>query len=373
MSKTIISFILFLLLAFNAFSQVAAPTQLQVKNFVRVKGLETTQIRAYGIVNGLNGTGDEVKSYSPLAQAILRDLGRSGLFGSDIKGISSTKNSALVAVTVTIPAAGARDGDVLDCTVVAMGGAKSLADGVLSTTMLSTSLQQDENSLVYGMAQGRIVLERAASPNVGRIVNGCRLTADFTNPYIHEGNITLIIQPEHARPSLANRIAEAINKNPEFATLRTPPAKAINSRSIIVRVPVTDFADPIDFLAKILDAEVMDIPPAVPRITINERAGLIAVDENVEIRPTAITYQNLIADVAPQLAAGETEQFPRQFVGVDSDATFRQMNGDVVNNIKLRSLMACLDGLKANPQDIIQIIKILQKQGAIIGEVVFED
>jgi flagellar P-ring protein precursor FlgI len=368
MTKTFIPLILFSLLTFHA---VAAP--LRVENFVRIKGQETTQIRAFGIVSGLNGTGDDVKTYTPLAQAILRQMSRSGLFCSDMKGISSTKNSALVEVFVTIPATGARDGDTLDCTVVSIGGAKSLSSGVLSTTLLSTPLQQDENALPFGMAQGRITIEQTSSPNVGRVVNGCRVLADFMNPYIKDGLITLVIKREHARPNLANIIAESINKNPEFDVLPVLPAQAINSNFVIVSVPTARFADPMDFLAKVLDAEVIDAPLPVPRITINERTGIIAVDENVEVKPTAITYLNFIADVAPALQAGEMEQFPRQFIGVDSDTKFRQMNGETVNNVKLKALMACLDELRATPMEIIEIIKVLQAQGAIVGEVVFID
>jgi flagellar P-ring protein precursor FlgI len=368
MHKTIPLLILIILLFTTP---VFAQQTMRVENFVRVKGQETTHIRAFGIVSGLNGTGDDVKSYSPLAQAILRQLARSGMFGSDIKGISSTKNSALVEVVVTIPATGARDGDMLDCTIFSIGGAKSLQGGVLSMTALSSPLQQDENALVSGIAQGRVTIEQTSSPNVGRVVNGCRLTADFMNPYIKDGLITLVIKAEHARPNLANKIAEEINKNREFAALSTLPAQAVNSRSIFVSVPITDFADPMDFLAKVLDTEVMDVPQEIPSVFINERTGLISVSQNVEVKPTAITYGNFVAEMAPDLPAGEQEQFPRQFIGVDSDTRFRQMNGETVNNVKLRSLMACLDELRATPQDIIEIIKVLHKQGAIVGEVHF--
>jgi len=366
MTKTIFSFIIFLLFTV---STLAAP--LRVENFCRIKGQEETSIRAYGLVSGLNGTGDDIKAFTPAALAILRQLSRSGMSGSDLKGISSTKNSALVEVTVTIPATGARDGDIFDCTVVAVGNAKTLRGGVLSATMLSTVLQMDENSVPLGLARGQVTIEQAASPNVGRVVNGCRLLADFMNPYIQDGLVTLVIKPEHARPNLANKIAEAINKNPEFSALSMLPAQAINSRSLFVRVPTTDFADPMDFLAKIMDAEVLDVPPPVPRITINERTGIIAVDENVEIKPTALTYLGYVVTPAPP--PGEEEQFPRQFIDVDSDAKFRQMSGEAVNNIKLKALLATLDALKATPQDCIAIIKVLQAQGAIIGEVVFVD
>ena len=347
--------------------------QLRVEHFVRIKGQEETTIRAFGIVSGLNGTGDDVKSYTPLAEMILRQLARSGVPGADIKGVSSGKNSALVEVFVTIPSGGARNGEMLDCTVVSTAGAKSLAGGVLSTTTLSTPLQQEGNSPVLGIAQGRVTIEQAASPGVGRVVNGCRLLADFMNPYIQDGLVTLALKREHVRPSMANKIAEAINMNAEFQALGMQPAKAVNSHSIAVRVPVTDFSDPMDFVAKILNAEVLDIPPPIPQVTINERAGTIAIDEGVEVKPTLVTHRNFIAQIPPQLAPGEQEAFPQQFLDLDTDARLRQMNGENVNNMKLRALQASLNALRATPQDTIDIIKILHTQGAIVGNVVFVD
>jgi len=355
-------------------SPVFAQTRpLRVENFVRVKGQESTTIRAFGIVSGLPGTGDDPKAYTPTARAILRQLSRSGMFGSDERGINTTRNNALVEVIATIPTHGARDGDVLDCIVVSHGNARSLAGGVLSPITLGTSLQQDENSVVLGMAQGRVTIEQIATPTVGRITGGCQLLADFENPYVRDGLVTLVLNREIARASMALKIAESINNDPEFQMLSLQPAKAINANYVVVRMPATNYADPMDFIAKIMDAEIIDPPVAVPRITINERTGIIAVDENVEVRPTAVTYQGFVADIAPELQPGELEQFPRQFIDVDTDTRFRQMSGEAVNNIKLRSVMASLDALRATPQDIIEIIKVLQKQGAIIGDVVFVD
>ena len=355
-------------LTVNAFAQ-----PLRVEHFVNVKGQEETMIRSFGIVSGLNGTGDDVRNYPPLANAILTQLSRSGMFsGTDVRAISSTRNSALVEVVVRIPAAGARSGEMLNCTVYSVGNARSLAGGILSMTTLSSPLQQDEKSLVQGMAWGNITVEQ--SPTVGRIVNGCRLTADFMNPYIGEGGlITLVIKPEHARPNMANLIAEAVNNNPDFQALSRQCARAVNSRSVVVPVPPTVFGDPMDFLDILLNSELLDAPRRVPRVMINERTGIIAIDVDVEVRPTAITYLNFVADMEPELEEGELEQFPRQFLDIDTHMKFRQMSGENVTNLKLSALRASLNALQATPQDIIEIIKVLNAQGAIVGEVVFMD
>jgi len=347
----------------------SAAAQLRVEHFVRIKGQETTTIRGIGIVSGLPGTGDDPKGYTPAAQAIMRSLARSGMFTSDTKGVNATKNNALVEVIVTIPKNGARNGDILDCTVASIGNAKSLSGGVLSSTMLATSLQQDENTPVLGQAAGRVTIEQTETPTVGRVVNGCRLYADFDNPYIQHGLVTLVIKKEHARPNMALRIAEAINQDTEFQSLSLAPAKAINSNYVIVEVPTTDYGDPMDFIARIMDVEIMNPPSVVPRVMINERTGTIAIDVDVEVKPTLISHRNIIAEISP----APDEEFPRQFIDIDTDTKFRQMSGENVTNMKLRALQASLDEVRATPQDMIDIIKILNEQGAIVGDVVFVD
>ena len=370
MSNKTVSFITLLALLF-ATPVFAQSRPLRVENVARVKGLETTMIQGWGIVSGLPGTGDDMKGYTPAARAILRDLARSGMSGSDEKGISNAKNSALVRIMVTIPSTGARSGDVLDCTITAGGNAKSLAGGVLNSSMLATSLQQDENTVVLGQAWGRVTIEDAATPTVGRVVNGARLHSDFTNPYIKDGLVTLVLNREYARPNMALKIAEAINSDAEFQAFSMQPAKAINSSNVVVRMPSTNYADPMDFIDKLLKAEIMDPPVDLPKVMINERTGTIIIGENVEVKPSLINHKNIIAEIPP--AADEQEEFPRMFVDIDTDMRFRQMNGETVMNMKLKALQASLDAVKVTTQDMIDIIKVLHAQGAIVGEVVFVD
>jgi len=360
------------LLALLVAAPVFAQTRpLRVENIVRVKGLETTMIQGWGIVSGLPGTGDDMKGYTPAARAILRDLARSGMSGADDKGISNAKNSALVRVMVTIPSTGARSGDVLDCTITAGGNAKSLAGGVLNSSILATSLQQDENTVVLGQAWGRVTIEDSATPTVGRVVNGARLHSNFTNPYIQDGLVTLVLKREYARPSMALKIAEAINSDAEFQAFSIQPAKAIDSSNVVVRMPSTNYADPLDFIDKLLKAEIMDPPVDLPKVMINERTGTIIIGEDVEVKPSLINHKGIIAEIPP--AEGDPEEFPRMFVDIDTDMRFRQMNGETIMNMKLKALQSALDAVKVTTQDMIDIIKTLHAQGAIVGEVVFVD
>jgi flagellar P-ring protein precursor FlgI len=343
--------------------------QLRVENVVRIKGQESTTIRGIGIVSGLPGTGDDPK-HMPTSQAMMRQLSRSGMFTSDAKGLSSSKNNALVEVVVTIPATGARDGEMLDCTILSIGNAKSLAGGVLSVTALGSSLQQDENSVALGQAWGRVTIEDPATPTTGRIVNGARLQANFANPYVHEGLVTLVLKKEYCRPKMVLEVVKAINDIAEFdAQSLAAPATAINPTTVVVRMPHTAYNNPMDFVAQILDAEIMDPPVALPKVTINERLGVIIIDENVEVRPSLINHKNIIAEIP----AADQEEPPRQFMDIDTDLKFRQMNGEAVQNVKLKALQSSLDAVRASTQDMIDIIKTLHQQGAIVGDVVFVD
>jgi flagellar P-ring protein precursor FlgI len=376
MSHKLIAIItLFVLLTVSlVFAQTTRPSSrpLRVENVARIKGQEPTVIRGWGIVSGLPGTGDDLKTCAPATQALMRDLARSVMFTLDAKGINGSKNNALVEVVVTIPGTGASDGEMLDCTIFSKGNAKSLAGGVLSSTVLGTSLQQDENSQVLGQAWGRVTIEDTATPTVGRVVNGARLHANFTNPYVKDGLVTLILKREYSRPSMALKVADAINDLAEYQVVGFEPlAKAINLTTVAIRMPSTKYNDPLDFVAQIMDAEIMDPPVALPKVTINERLGTIIIDENVEVRPSLINHKNIIAEIPP--AEGEPEENPRQFVDIDTDLKYRQMRGETVVNMKLKALQASLDAVKATNQDMIDIIKTLHQQGAIIGEVVFVD
>jgi len=357
-----------------ALTSSTAMAQLRVEHFVRVKGQEPTVITGYGIVSGLNGTGDDPRAYTPFARAILRQLDRSGMYGSDEQGVRGARNSALVRVTVTVPGTGARSGDMLDAIVISEGNASSLAGGVLTVAHLSNPFQQGENALPQGMVQGRVTIENPASPNVGRIVRGCRLLADFNNPIVHEGWITLVIHQQHAHPNLANSIVEAINSDPELVMLSIqPPARAISAHEVMVRVPTTHFGFPMDFLAKILNAEIIDVPQPLPRVTINERTGTITICVNVEVRPTLITHGGFMIDIPAVLEDGEEEVFPQQFLAIDTNARLQQMTGGNGVNMRLRALQSSLNALRATSQEIIDIIKALERQGAIVGEVIFVD
>jgi flagellar P-ring protein precursor FlgI len=357
---------------------------LKIENATRLKGQETTTIIGYGIVSGLNGTGDDPKSYDQTARAILKMFELGGLPNGTLKSVGTAKNNALVEVSATIPATGGRDGDRIDVTIASVGNAKSLENGVLSATMLTSPVPQSpELAEALGMAWGKITIEKESAKLVGKIKNGCRLTGDFINPYIKEGNVTLVIKEEYSDPRMAIYVSESVNKYwadnlPEQPAGRGRRradtgaiAKAINAHFVVVKLPKEYYNNPLYFVSELMGIEITIPTPLAPRVVINERVGIISIDEQVEVKPIIVTHKNIVAEIRPQPAAGQQEQNPQQFVDVDTETKYAQFQGQPVVNMKLKALQASLDAARVQPQDMIEIIKNLHRQGAIVGDVIY--
>ncbi|MGL4594585.1 MAG: flagellar basal body P-ring protein FlgI [Thermoguttaceae bacterium] len=364
-------FVFFVAISIIAFQSLTA-AELIVDNVARIKGQEQTTISGYGIVSGLSSTGDDPKAYDPTLKAIKRTLEIAGMPHGTERGIGTSRNNALVRITATIPASGARDGTLLDCTVVSIGNAKSLAGGVLSISMLSGPISRGpEIDEPLGMASGSLTIENNASLNVAKIKQGCRLTGNFINPYIESGNITLVIHQQYATSSMSFDLAESINSvfGPDYGEI----AKAINMNYVIVKLPTGYYSDPMKFVADLTGVPVVLTRKPLPRVIINERVGFISIGDDVEVLPTVIAHKNIVAEIRPPLPAGVQEINPNQFVDIDTETKYRQFMGEAVTNQKLKALQASLDAVRVPPQDMIEIIKGLQQQGKIVGEVKYID
>ncbi|MCL2743122.1 MAG: flagellar basal body P-ring protein FlgI [Planctomycetaceae bacterium] len=357
--------------------------RMYLENVVRVKGQEATTIYGYGIVTGLNGTGDDPRTYGMAARAIMRELELSGLprsletsrTGRPVsveQQLGTARNSALVKVMVTIPATGGRDGDMLDCVITSGGNAKSLQNGVLSQTILRGPLPEaPELVKALGLAWGKVSLENEKAQLAGKIKNGCRLTADFIHPYVNEGNVTFVLKEEYANFRMASAVAVAINSFANEEAGMGNIAKAINQHFVVVKMPPHYFSNPSSFVTELLQNVEVTLQRSLPaRVVINERAGIITIDEGVEMKPCVITHKNITAEIRPPLQPGEIEINPNQFIDVDTETKYAQFLGQPIINQKLKALQASLDAVRIPPADIIQIINNLERQGAIIGEVI---
>jgi flagellar P-ring protein precursor FlgI len=337
---------------------VAAPTasaaRLTLKSICRIKGQEENTIQGLGVIVGLKGTGDSA-SYLPTIRSVAKIMTIMGNTPSNaLADLKDTKNVALVLVSATIPAAGARQGDKIDCVVSSIGAAKSLAGGRLFLTPLIGP--DPKHPRVYAFAEGAITLENPAMPNTGRIHEGCRLEEEFFHAFTKDNRITLVLDQNHADFQVSQDIADLINSQMgKQVGNRAPLAHALNQGNIVVDIPVQYRDDPVLFVSQVLSLPIME-PRTVPRVAINERTGTIVISGDVEIGSVAVTHKNLVIETGGQTAA-------RPFVGLDPLDP---------NSPKLKALVEALNAVHAPTEDIIEIIKGLDRDGKLHAPLIIE-
>jgi flagellar P-ring protein precursor FlgI len=369
---------------------IATPADARtlLKNICRVKGQEENTIQGMGLVIGLAGTGDganflpTVRGLATMLERMNNPIGEKGPLE-----LKDAKNVALVMVTATIPAAGARQGDVIECTVSSIGSSKSLEKGVLLTTpLLGPQVGILEDQRVYGFAQGPVQLDDAKIKTTGKVSRGCRLEEDFHNPFVENGKFTLVLNRNHADFQVARDIAELIDSqlgfhfgfqrfsasndpaavSDQLAPRATEPqgrsmadhvplARAVDSVNIEVTIPAQFHDDPVTFVADVLSLIVTEPQTASP-VVINERTGTIVFSGDIEISPVAVTHKNMAVEAGqPQPGNG--------FVAVETA---------VKPTVKLKSLVDALQALKVPPEDRIAIIKEIARAGKLHAKLVIE-
>ncbi len=341
--------------AFLASAPTAQAARLTLKSICRIKGQEESTIQGMGVIVGLKGTGDS-SSYLPTIRSVAKIMSIMGNSpgASALTELKDSKNVALVTVTATIPAAGARQGDKIDCIVSSIGSAKSLAGGRLFLTPLIGP--DPKHPRVYAFAEGAITMENPAMPNTGRIHEGCRLEEEFFHAFTKDNRITLVLDKNHADFQVAQDIADLINSQMgKQVSNYAPLAHAFNQGNIGVEIPTQYREDPVSFVSQVLSLPIME-PRTVPRVVINERTGTIVISGEVEIGSVAVTHKNLVIEAGGQTAA-------RPFVGVDPiDPT----------SPKLKALVEALNAVHAPTEDIIEIIKGLDRNGKLHAPLTIE-
>jgi flagellar P-ring protein FlgI len=305
---------------------------------------------------GLKGTGDSanflptIRSLSKILGIMGEPPGRGGVLE-----LKDSKNVALVTVTTTVPAAGARQGDKIDCVVSSIGSAKSLVGGRLFLTALVGPDRQ--NPRVYAFAEGAITVEDAASATTGRVHGGCRLEEDFFNAFTKDGKVvTLVLEKNHADFQVAQDITELINSRMGFQVSGSPPvARAFNQGNIEVVIPGQYRDDPVLFVSQLLSLPILE-PRTGARVVVNERAGSIVISGDVEIGAVAVTHKNIVIETGGATAA-------RPFVPLDPAQPTAP---------KLKSLVEALNAVHAPTPDIIQIIKDLNRDGKLHAQLIIE-
>jgi len=341
-------------LAAAAFGLAPVQAATPLGSICRIKGQEENSLHGLGIVVGLKGTGDganflpTIRSLAMAMQLMGSPIGKNGA-----AALKDAKNVALVTVTAPVPAAGGRQGDKIDCVVSSIGGAKSLAGGRLFLTPLLGPVPQD--SRVYATAEGAIRIEDAELPTSGRIHGGCRLEEDFFTAYSKDGKITLVLNENHADFRVAQDVAELINSRMGFQNSGAELAKALDQVNIEVRIPSQYGNNLVMFISQVLELPVLE-PQTGPRGTINQRSGSIVIGGDVEIGPVIVTHKNLVVET------GNTGT-SSQFVPLESSQN---------EAAKLKSLVETLNAVHVPNQDIIDIIKTLDRNGKLHAQLIIE-
>ncbi len=331
----------------------AARTVLQ--NICRVKGQEENVLRGLGLVVGLNGTGES--GDAPTMRALARALEVMGspipeatLAGAGgIRELEKVKNVALVTVTARVPATGARRGDKLDCMLSAING-KSLAGGrLLSATLLGPNTQDGR---VYALAEGPIQLDDDSQPLVGRVHAGCQMEEDVFTPFEQNGHITLVLEKNHANFQTATDVAETISSF--YSRQGEGHVRAINAANIVVEIPQKYKDDPVAFISNLMELQIYNSAPEA-RVVINQRAGSIVISGDVEIGDVVVSHKNIVIE------AGET-----------TPAQFQQIDPEKSNPAKLKAMVDALSALKVPHEDMVDIIKSIERNGKLNAQLIIE-
>ncbi|HEX5444603.1 MAG TPA: flagellar basal body P-ring protein FlgI [Pirellulales bacterium] len=350
----------------------SAHAQIRLKNICRVKGQEANTLHGLGLVVGLRGSGDgggflpAIRSLATAMQLMGSEIGKGG--AAELK---DARNVALVSVTAEVPEAGARQGDEIDCYVSSIGAAKTLEGGRLFLTALMGP--QAEGMRIYAFAEGSLHVDDPKYPTTAKIHKGCRLEEDFLNVFTKNNKITLVIDEHHADFEVAQEIAELINSNwydtSHTGALHRGPgrlmgfeadrsgiiAKAVNQKFVEVAIPPAYRDQPVGFVSEVLGMTLAE-PQTAARVVVNERAGSVVIGADVEIGSVVVSHKNIVVETGDNLPA-------ERFVGVDPGE---------VQTAKLKALVAALNAVKVPTTDIIQIIKDIERNGKLHGQLIVE-
>ncbi len=340
----------------------------RIKDLANIEGVRQNQLIGYGLVVGLNGTGDTLNNIPFTRQSLQAMLERLGV---NIRGQQiRTGNVAAVMVTANLPAFGTQ-GTRIDVTVSALGDSKSLQGGTLLVTPL---LGADGN--VYAVAQGSLAISgfqaegEAAKivrgvPTVGRISNGAIIEREIEFALNRLGQVRLSLRnPDF---TTARRIASAVN---DF--IGTPTAEPLDPSTVQLTIPPKFQGNVVALLTEIEQLQVE--PDLAAKVVIDERSGIIVMGRDVRVSTVAVAQGNLTVTIseAPQVSQpqpfsrGRTRVVPRTRVGVQEDG--KQL-AVVREGVSLQQLVDGLNALGIGPRDMISILQAIKAAGAIQADI----
>jgi len=351
-----------LLFALAAAAALPSPAvaQVRIKDIADIEGVRENQLIGYGLVVGLNGTGDKLNNAVFTLESLVGMLERLGVNTRDQVAKLSTKNIAAVMVTADLPAF-SRSGSRIDVAVSSLGDATNLTGGTLLVTPLLAA-----DGEVYAVAQGALATGAIAARGAGAsVTRGVPTAGRIANGATVEREVALRLGLRNPDLTTARRIEAAINH------ALGPISHTLDPRTVALTL---GGRDPIETLAALEDLRIEPDNAAV--VVIEEASGTVVMGANVRISTVAIAQGNLTIRVTetPEvsqpgpLSNGRTAVVPRTQIQVD-DQHDRKL-GILHGSTTLRDLVASLNALGVGPRDLISILQSIKAAGALQADLI---
>jgi flagellar P-ring protein precursor FlgI len=340
----------------------------RIKDIAAVSGYRANQLVGFGMVVGLNGTGDgtRVEITKQILSNMMRNLGVS-VDPDDIK----VKNTATVMATAELPPF-AKAGTRIDVLVSSLGDAKSLQGGTLLVTPLHAA-----NGEIYAVTQGALSIGGFAAqgaaasvqqnhPTVAMVANGATIEKDL--PIQFQNKDSLVVNLHQPDFTTAFRVAEKIN-----AYFGTPLAKPLDPSSVNVAVPQSYRNELVHLVYQIENLEVA--PDVKACVVLNERTGTVVMGQNVRISTVAVAHGNLNIEIKemPQVSQpqpfsekGETVVVPRSEVYVNEGQNKLLL---LPEGVTIGEVVRALNAIGVSPRDLIAVLQAIQAAGALQAEI----
>ena len=356
-----------LLIGLLAFSSTASAER--VKDLANVEGVRSNQLVGYGLVVGLNGTGDQTSQTPFTVQSLKSMLAQ---FGVSLPANTSLqlKNVAAVTVSADLPPF-AKPGQTIDVNVQSIGNAKSLRGGTLLMTPLKGA-----DGRPYAIAQGNLIVGGFGAsgsdgssitvniPSAGRIPNGATVERRVASAF-GKGN-TLTLDLNSPDFTTATRLAKAVNR-----AFGPDTAQPVDASSVQVNAPVNR-AQRVSFIS-MLENLTLDPGEAAAKVIVNSRTGTVVIGRHVRVLPAAVSHGNLTVTITEQpnvsqpapFSGGTTQVVPQSNIQVQQDKNrmFKFAPGTTLDEI-----VRAVNQVGAAPGDLVAILEALRSAGALRAE-----
>lgn len=361
-----------LLLVLAAFFSTGQAVAERIKDIAAVAGMRSNQLVGYGLVVGLDGTGDQTSQTPFTIQSLRNMLAQYGItLPPNVN--PQLNNVAAVTVSASLPPF-AKPGQAIDVTVSSIGNAKSLRGGSLLMTPLKGA-----DGAIYAVAQGNLVVGGFGAsgndgskitvnvPSVGRVPNGA--TVEREAPTSFGGIDTLVLNLHRPDFTTAKRVADAINE-----LIGAGTAAPIDATSVRVSAPAS-VAQRVVFMSE-LENLTLEPGMASARVIVNSRTGTVVIGSHVRVSPAAVSHGSLTVTISEQLQVSQPESFtyakkavvvPSSEVSIDQDASHMFVFDP---GISLDELVRAVNQVGAAPGDLVAILEALKEAGALRAELI---